>query len=147
MRRLIVLNIYVLSFKNTYKGVGTMTNNEKARKLYEECGVNPEESTLIPMYYFDQAGQDIVYRAMIVGTLINRYATGKTEGDFIPVTRESLHVGDWDKEGWKLTQSSIYRLEKKKFIETIEKDGQKYIRLTNDDFYNPEIYKRKSLVD
>jgi len=122
-----------------------MNNKEKARQLYNACKTDPHEDTLLPVHYFNKNSRDILYRAMIVGTLINRYATGEYDDDFVQITKENFYVGDWDKEGWKSTLSSIYRLEKKKIIETTEKNGKKFIRLTSDDFFNPEIYKRKEL--
>lgn len=116
-------------------------NKEKAKKLYESCEVNPEENTLLPVKYFDsQTGG--IFHAMVLGNLINRYSQETYEDDWIPLTKETFHIGKQDDDGWKSIKNSIYKLEKKKFVETTMNENQNYIRISTDTFYDAEMYRR-----
>lgn len=124
------------------KGVGIMENSVKAKELYAACGnTDPNENTLLPFYY-EPIKEKLIYYPMVLGLMINHYATQDFEDDWIPMNRESFFIGKDDKEGWTQYKSVVYKLEKKGFIESKFESNQNYIRLTHDELYNPEIYKR-----
>lgn len=115
-------------------------NTEKAKKLYETCEVNPEQSTLFPSKYFDSQRGGFFY-AMVVGSLVSHYSRNNFEDDWIPLNKKTFHIGKQDKEGWTDVKNIIHKLTKKNLVETTMKDSQNYIRLSTDAFYDPEVYR------
>lgn len=107
-----------------------MSNSEKAKQLYLACdNCDPNESTLMPFHLFDDR-RGGVYPPMLLGILINKYATEEFEGDWIPFERTTFFARNGEREVWKEYKAAIYRLEKKGRAETKTEDGQSYIRLT-----------------
>ncbi|WP_336864676.1 hypothetical protein [Peribacillus frigoritolerans] len=123
-----------------------MSNSEKAKQLYLACdNCDPEVSTLMPFFLFE-GKRGGIYPQMLLGMMINKYATEKFEDDWIPFNKESFYIGKQDKEGWVNYKKYAYRLKKKGYVEMKFENNQNWIRLTTDEPYNPELYKRKELV-
>ncbi|PEU82126.1 hypothetical protein CN386_07920 [Bacillus cereus] len=116
-----------------------MSNHEKAKQLYEACSTDPQVSTLMPSKAFNTRGS--IYHALVVGMLINQYATNEFDNDYIPVTKDTFFINSWDKEGWKNIKWSLYKLQKKNLIEILDTGLEKSVRIITDKFYNPEVYK------
>lgn len=121
-----------------------MSNSEKSKQLYLECNnTDPNVSTLMPFHFEGFQGlRGEIYYSMISGMMINSYAIKDFEDDWIPFNPETFSLGNTDKEGWKDIKSTVYRMEKKGFVETTMKESKNYIRLTCDDIFNADIYKR-----
>ncbi|PFI26430.1 hypothetical protein COI53_27520 [Bacillus thuringiensis] len=117
-----------------------MSNHEKAKKLYEMCNTDPKISTLMPLQALN--GRGSVYYGLVAGLLINHYALNRYNSEFIPVTKDTFNINVWDKEGWKNIKKSLYKLQKKKLIEMVDDGAEKSVRIIDDVFYNPEVYKR-----
>jgi len=122
-----------------------MTISEKAKQLYLDCdNTDPNMSMLMP-YRLEKIEKRNIYFAMLIGQLINKYALEDFEDDWLEYSRETFYIGKQDKEGWSSVKSTVYRLEKKGYVETKFENGMDYIRLANgnDDIFDVEIYKRQ----
>jgi|GEM_PF-4395254 len=127
-------------------GTGPITNTEKARKLYGKCEVNWEENLLIPYHYkkihtHTKQTQNEEYVALFTAILINHYAQGEFYEDWVPFTREMFYITPKDKGRWKAYQRVVYKLTKKRIIETMEKDGKTFIRLVEDGLFDSKVYE------
>ncbi|WP_026576734.1 hypothetical protein [Bacillus sp. UNC438CL73TsuS30] len=131
--------------ENTSEYKGEVSLTEKAKKLYLDCdNTDSKKGVLIPLY-LENFNKINIYYCMVIGHLINKYATEELEDDWIEYSRESFFIGKHDKEGWTKLKSSVYRLEKKGYVKTKFENGVNYIRLTNEhaEIFNAELYKRK----
>jgi len=117
-----------------------MTVAERAKQLYVDCeNTNPNDNTLLA-YGFIKKGFDF-NAFMVMGMLVNRYATGKVT-DWAPLNKETFMV--FNKEDWTNVKSALYKLEKKGYVETKFENNQNYVRLLDNDFvFDENTYRRQ----
>lgn len=116
-----------------------MTNSEKARELYANINKNIEESLLMPHKLFVN-GRVPKYLPYALGILVSQYAKHTFEDDWVPVTREMFNISKKDREGLKDLQRIIELLEKNKVIETKEVGTDQYVRIVEDELFDPSSY-------
>jgi len=116
-----------------------MTVAEKAKQLYVNCeNTNPNENTLLA-YGLKEKGFDF-YGHLVMGLLVNRYATGKVT-DWAPLNKETFTV--FNNEDWTNTKRTLYKLEKKGYVETKFENNQNFVRLLDNDFiFDEKTYRR-----
>ena len=117
-----------------------MSNSEKARKLYAETNTNRKETLLTPRKIWVN-GRVPKYLPYTLGILISQYAEHDFEEDWIPVRRETFRISPKDREAWKDLQRIIDLLEKNKVIETKESGTERYIRIVEDELFDPGSYQ------
>lgn len=123
----------------------SLNNTEKARQLYKKCETNWSENTLIPYHfkkfnYYKKFNENKLYIAMFMGIVLNHYAHNEFPEDWIPFHRQMFNIDPMDKKGWKDYQRVVYKLTKKRIIETKEMNGEIFIRLVEDNLFDPNIY-------
>ena len=116
-----------------------MTVAERAKQLYVDCeNMNPKENTLLA-YGLKDKGFDF-YGYLVMGMLVNRYATGAVK-DWAPLTKKTFMV--FNKEDWTHTKRTLYKLEKKGYVETKMENNQNYVRLLDNDLiFDEKTYRR-----
>jgi hypothetical protein len=117
-----------------------LNNSEKARKLYADIKVNMNVNLLMPSTVFVN-GRVPKYLPYALGVLVGEYAKHDFEDDWVPVTRKRFTISDRDSHGWKDLQRIIDLLQQNKVIETKEVGTEKYIRIVEDELFNPNSYE------
>ena len=118
-----------------------MNLREKALKLYQECGTDPNSHTLMPIRYFADELESS-YLSMVVAAVINAYITEDFENDLVPFERERFYVPVNDNEGWEIAKGALKTCVELGILEEVKTDSGHFVRLISDDFFDPELYKR-----
>ncbi|WP_438446005.1 hypothetical protein [Gorillibacterium sp. sgz5001074] len=118
-----------------------MTNSEKARKLYAELSTDIKESLLIPTVILEN-GRVPKYVPYAVGILVRQYAERHYEDDWIPVTPDLFRINSKDREGRKDLQRILDLLERNQVIETLKTGTDTYVRIVEDEVFEPSSYLR-----
>lgn len=145
-------NVLERKLKNEIvSGTGPKNNTEKARNLYRACEIDWEENFLIHYQYekihtHRKHNENEEYVALFTAILINRYAQQVYTEDWVPFTREMFYITPKDKKRWKAYQRAVYKLSKKRIVETMEKDGEILIRLVDDGLFHSKVYELPVIV-
>ncbi|MFD1608505.1 hypothetical protein [Oceanobacillus luteolus] len=107
-----------------------MTQTEKAIDLYSECeNANPQENMLVPRNHFP--GKDVFY-SLAAGMILNTYALGSFEDDWIPLTE----VFKGNDPTMIEIKKVAYEMEKEGFLETkLDSNNNEFIRWCDDSIY------------
>ncbi len=121
-----------------------INNSALAKQLYKNCNnCDPKESMLMPYKVLTVEQGYTIYSSAIVGIMINHYANNDFKNDWIPFTKENFHMKEYENIE-EIEEIAIQQLGHNGHIEfSMFPNEPNKIRLVNDMFYDPSIYKNK----